>query len=165
MTNIKHQPIEFPENREALLEHAFAEADGCISVGGLAHDLGFLRAVPASTPRVFGKLIEFARRTHGWSVERLAEQANIDLAEVVNIESERDFIPQPRTVFQLACTLGYSTERLMEVAGLTKGRSEPMNEAAVRFAARSEPASQLTTEEREAYEQFVKVLVESTDGG
>src|SRR3990170_4870507 len=104
---------ERPESlhRNALVERAVAEPDGCISVGGLAQELGFLRLTPATAPRVFGKFVEFARRELGWSTERLAEEAKIDLAELVSIESDRDFIPQPRTVVQLAQTLGYSTER------------------------------------------------------
>ena len=160
MTHSTQRNIEFPRNRDALIERAVAEPDSCISVGGLAQQLGLLQLPPATAPRVFGKLIEFARRDRGWSAERLAEEAKIDLAELVNIESDRDFIPQPRTVLQLAQRLGYSTERMMELAGLTTCRSEPINEAALRFAARSEPVSLLTTAEREAYHQFVKVLVE-----
>jgi HTH-type transcriptional regulator, competence development regulator len=170
MTHNTHRKIEFPQNRDALIQRAVAEPDGCISVGGLAQELGYLRGAPVAvaavvTPRVFGKLIEFARRQVGWSAEQLAKEANVDLAEVVNIERERDFVPQARTVYQLANRLGYSTERLLELAGLTVTRSEPLTEAAVRFAARSEPASQLNEFEREAFEQFIKVLVESTDGG
>lgn len=168
MTHNAHRQIDFPQDREALIKRAVAELDDCISVGGLAQELGYLRGTPAvavGTPRVFGKLIEFARRQRGWSAEQLASEAHVDLAEVVNIERERDFVPQARTVYQLAKRLGYSTERLLELAGLTVTRSEPLTEAAVRFAARSEPASQLTEIERDAFEQFVKVLVESADVG
>jgi 16S rRNA A1518/A1519 N6-dimethyltransferase RsmA/KsgA/DIM1 with predicted DNA glycosylase/AP lyase activity len=52
----------------------------------------------------------------------------------------------------------------MEVAGLATPRPE-VRSAALKFAARSEPTSQLTDEERGALEEFVKVLIESSDKG
>lgn len=54
---------------------------------------------------VFGRLIEYARRQQGLSVERLAEQADVDLEELVEIETVDDFTPQLRTVHQLASVL------------------------------------------------------------
>lgn len=162
----KHAPIEFPSNRDDILELAFAEGDSCLSVGGLAKETGLLRtASPAVGSRIFGKLIEVARRKSQWSQEELAKAADIDLAEVVNIERDLDFQPQPRTVYQLAQCFGYQPARLLELSGLTTSRTAPLQMAAIQFAARSEPTSQLTPEEREAYEQFVKVLVETTDAG
>ena len=85
--------------------HRMAEAeDRCpsIAVGGLAHDMGMLQAPAAEGPKVFGRLIEYARREKGLSVEALAEAANVELAEVVAIETESNVVPMPRTVFQLA---------------------------------------------------------------
>lgn len=111
---------------------------------------------------VFGRLIEYARREQGLTVERLAEQADVDLGELVEIERDDDFMPQLRTVHQLASVLKLPTSRLMQVAGLATPRPSVAG-AALRFAARSEPTSELSPDEREAFEEFVKVLVESTD--
>ncbi|MBL9080883.1 MAG: helix-turn-helix transcriptional regulator [Planctomycetales bacterium] len=134
------------------------------SVGGMAANLGVLPPVAAESQRVFGRLIEFARRARGLSVEQLATHADVDLAEIVDIEREDHFIPTPRTVYQLAQVLNLPSGRLTEVAGLTTPRSD-VSAAALKFAARSEPTATLSAAEREAFEEFVKVLVEATDGG
>ena len=60
--------------------------------------------------------------------------------------------------------LGLPAGSLTEVAGLSKPR-RAVSEAALRFAARSEPTAKLTKYEREAFEEFVKVLAEASDGG
>ena len=147
-----------------LLRTAEAE-DACrsISVGGLAADLGMLsRPKVDGIQHVFGRLVEYARRQHGLTIERLAEQADVDLVELVEIERDDDFTPQVRTVHQLASILKLPSSRLMQVAGLATSRPSVAG-AALRFAARSEPTSELSPDEREAFEEFVKVLVESTD--
>ena len=116
---------------EWLLEMADIE-DSCrsVSVGGMAADLGMLPPVPADSHRVFGRLVEFARHTKQLSVEQLAAQADIDLAEIVEIEKHDDAIPQLRTVYRLAQVLSLPASRLMEVAGLAAPRPE-ISDAAV----------------------------------
>jgi transcriptional regulator with XRE-family HTH domain len=168
LSSVRQLRDETPNNeprRDWLLE--MADVEGTVrstSVGGMAADLGLLPLIPADSKRVFGRLLEFARRARGLSVEQLAEQANVDFAEVVEIEQHDDAIPQPRTVYQLAQALELPADKLIEVAGLAKARRE-IRDAALRFAARSEPTTQLTPVEREAFEEFVKVLVENSDGG
>ncbi len=146
-----------------LTQTADAE-DNCrsISVGGLAFDLGMLAAPSDGAHKVFGRFVEYARREQGMTLEGLAEKADIDLAELVDIERDNDFIPQVRTVHQIAQVLKLPPAPLMQVAGLMISRSS-VSRAAVRFAARSEPTARLSPEEREAFESFVKVLVETTD--
>jgi len=135
-----------------------------IAVGGLAADAGMLEAsVSTSSPRVFGRLIEFARRARGLSVENLARSADLDLAELLAVE-DMGKTPTPRTVFQLSKVLRLSTNKLMELAGLAEPRDSSLNQAALRFIARSEPTANLSREEREAFEEFIKVLVETSEG-
>jgi transcriptional regulator with XRE-family HTH domain len=135
-----------------------------VSAGGMASDLGMIAPSSIDSHHVFGRLIEYARRMQGLSVEKLAEVAEVDLAEIVDIETQDVLVPQVRTVFQLADVLKLPKERLMEVAGLATPRPE-VRSAALKFAARSEPTSGLSPEERVAFEEFVKVLVEVTDRG
>jgi transcriptional regulator with XRE-family HTH domain len=150
-------------SKEWLLEMAELEdASSSVSVGGLAFDLGLLPACPSESQRVFGRLVEFSRRQMSMTVEQLAEKADIDLAEIVEIETQESVVPQARTVFQLAQVLNLSCSRLMEVAGLTTPRNE-ISSAALRFAARSEPTAKLSDDEKLALEEFVKVLVEASD--
>ena len=140
--------------------------DSCrsVSVGGMAADLGLLSPVQAKAQRVFGRLITFARRAKRLSVEQLADQADVDIAEIVEIEIHDDVVPQLRTVHQLAHVLSLPEGQLIEVAGLASPRQE-VAAAALRFAARSEPTATLTGPERQAFEEFVKVLVELSDKG
>jgi transcriptional regulator with XRE-family HTH domain len=148
-----------------LLQRLGEFEDACcsISVGGMAADLGMLSSAHGDAQRVFARLIELARRKKSLSVEQLAEQANVDLSEIVEIERGDSIVPEVRTVFQLATVLDLPQERLMEVAGLAAPRPE-VSHAALRFAARSESTAKLTPAESDALEEFVKVLVESTDG-
>jgi transcriptional regulator with XRE-family HTH domain len=149
----------------AWLERAGEIEDNCrsLSVGGLASELGMLRAAISGVQPVFGRLIEYARRKHGMSVEKLAEEADVDLAAVVEIERNDRVVPEVRTVYQLAQVLDLPPARLMEVAGLQTPKPE-VSHAALRFAARSEPTTRLSQDENEALQQFVKVLVETSEG-
>jgi len=166
MKLIKQVDVRLPSGREELIEKAVSLEEECVSVGGLAHELGMIRGCVQEAPRVFGRLIEYARRVKGLSVESLATLADIDLAEVVAIEREETETPSTRTVFQLANALGLSARKLLELTGLTESRDRGvLSEAAIRFAARSEPTTKLSKAEREAFEEFVKVLTEASDGG
>jgi HTH-type transcriptional regulator, competence development regulator len=83
---------------------------------------------------------------------------------LVALERNEEVQPSSRTVYQTAQALKLPANKLMELAGLTDARDEGLGRAALRFAARSEPTARLSKEEREAFEEFVRVLVESSDG-
>ena len=148
MTHIKKEPGPPRE----WLKRAGEIEDHCrsLSVGGLASDLGMLRAVTSDVQPVFGRLIEYARRRQGLSVEELAEQADVDLAAVIEIERNDRVLPETRTVFQLAQVLALPASRLMEVAGLASPKPEDSSRP-LRFAARSEPTAQLSHDESRAW--------------
>ncbi len=158
--------IEMNNDRAWLEKLAEREDQGVVSAGGsVARSLEqesapFLR----QPPRVFGQLIEYARREHGFTLEALARQADVDLAELVEIERDPKAVPEPRTVHQLADVLGLPVVKLMVLAGLAQPRDEGLTEAAVRFAARSEPSARLSAAEKEVLEEFVKVLSGSVGG-
>ena len=113
---------------------------------------------------VLGRLVELARREKGMSVSAIAKKAQLDLAEVLEIEQGRVPEPEPRVLFMLAKTLDLPVEGLMELGGLMKRRDEALETAAVRFAANSKPTVKLTRSEKEALEEFVKVLAKCTEG-
>lgn len=147
---------------------AASEEDNCIvSVGGLACRLRaeenkLEQEIPESTRRVaFAQLIELSRRKRRLTVEQLAEQADIDVSQLIEIEEGECISAEPRTVFRLAQVLNFPKERLMELSGLAKTRDRHLTEATVRFAARSEPVNILSAEEEEVLQEYVKVLVES----
>ena len=162
---IRQVDIEFPEDRSAFLEAATANNEACVSVGGLAMELGMLHGAAPRVPRVLGQLVEYARRSRGLTVEGLVREADIDLTEALAIERDPEMTPSSRAVYQVAGVLGLPAGKLMELAGLAEARDENLGRAALRFAAHSEPTSQLSKDEREALEEFVKVLAEATDRG
>lgn len=132
-----------------------------VAVGGLAADLGMFRRDGHERPAVFGRLIEFARRARSLSVEELAKEADVELGELVAVEWSLVPPSEPRTIYKLAKVLDLPTPRLLQLAGLAEARDERLDDAAVRFAAQSEPTAKLSRAERRAFEEFVKVLAES----
>ncbi|HEX3719677.1 MAG TPA: helix-turn-helix transcriptional regulator [Verrucomicrobiae bacterium] len=106
----------------------------------------------------FGRLIGLMRRNLRMSAEELADQADVDLAEVISIEQDTHFVPEPRTVYQLARQFKLPEGRLMELAGLATPRDIGFAREAVRFAARSESIAKLTVEERSALEEFTALI-------
>jgi transcriptional regulator with XRE-family HTH domain len=150
-------------SREWMRAMADAEEEArFVSVGGLAVDTGAVRLAAPEPRWAFTRFLDLARRQRGLTLEKLAEKADIGLMELVSV-MEEGAQPSPRTVYKLAGVLGVSTRKLMELSGLAAIRDSEFAEAAVRFAARSEPTAALSRDERAALEEFVKVLVEKTD--
>lgn len=143
------------------------EEDNCIiSVGGLAcrlrAEMNQQQETPETTRRVaFARFIELSRRKLRLTVEQLADKADIDVSQLIEIEEGECVTAEPRTVFKLAQVFNFPQHRLMELSGLAKTRDRHLTEATVRFAARSEPVNILSSEEEEALQEYVKVLVES----
>ncbi len=154
-----------PMNSEWLRRMADAEDEcgGAISVGGFAHDLGLLQPAEHNPLRqtALGKLVEFARRKNGMSLEDLARRADIELADLVAIEQGGVVAIEPRTVCQLCIALELPQAGVMELAGLTQRRGSPLGAAAVRFTAHARGLEKLSSEERRALDDFVKDLAKA----
>ncbi|WP_216593458.1 helix-turn-helix domain-containing protein [Paracoccus sanguinis] len=142
------------------------EGDAEIGAGGSAADPSFdIEAAPvqASTdePHIaFARFVRLMRRKKGLTVEKLAEDTDVDVSELVEIEEDSRHKPELRTVYQLANYFKLPRGNLMQVAGLTAPKDPRLVHEAVRFAARSEPVAELTPEEYAALEAFVAVLTE-----
>jgi len=108
----------------------------------------------------FGILINLWRRKKGLRIDELAEKARIDVAELLEIERNPHYTPEPRTVFQLAKTFGLPQEKMLELSGNLMVRDSSLGQEAVRFAARSESVEKLSKDEQRALEEFVKFLSE-----
>lgn len=161
---MKHH--DAPMSSEWLRRMADAEdrCGGAVSVGGLAHHLGLLKAPSGNVPlkdTALGKLVEFARRKSDMDIETLAKRADIELADLVALEQGAVVALEPRTVFQLCQVLKLPVGGVMELAGLTQRRDSPVGDAAVRFAAHSKGIEKLSKEERRAFDEFVKHLAKA----
>lgn len=152
-------------DRNWLKKHAAMEDGGFVSVGGFigAFDdrAAMIEPVAAdSLKHAFVKLLQLKRREHTLSVEKLAERADLDVEELLRIETDESYTPNPFAVHKLAQYFKLPERPLMALAGLLKVKDAQFQQQAVRFAARSEPVEKLSKEEHRALEEYVKFLCE-----
>jgi len=154
-------------SKEWCIRMAQLEGDAEIGAGRLAVDPVFdgetvpVTATDEDGPNiVFGRFVSLMRRQRGISLEKLADDADVDMTDLVEIENNPYHKPELRTAYQLANYFNVPQSRLMQVAGLTAPKDTRLFNEAVRFAARSEPTAVLTPEEDAALEAFVAVLSE-----
>ena len=163
--SINKVKIQYPKDREALIEAATRESDTCVSVGGLADNFGMMQAPPipvsnpAIGPKVFARLVEFWRRKQRLTIKQLAEKTGLDEAEVFDAE-QGDTVPELRVLHTLSQALGVSYDKLLHLTGHVQDRNEQLKHAAVRFAANSESMEQLSKEEETALHDFIRELAE-----
>lgn len=156
--------MKLERSKEWWLTRARREGDATVGAGLLALDAkpdsnpGTSTAAAEEARIAFGKFVNLMRRRRELSVERLAELAELDASEILVIEDDVHYVPEPRTVFRLAQTFQVSQPRLMQLAGLAVVSDAGLRREAVRFAARSEALQKLTPEENAALEAFVAVL-------
>jgi transcriptional regulator with XRE-family HTH domain len=159
--------MKFNRDRNWLVKRAAQEDQHFISVGGLISridpewqaDVSSMPIVE-TTKTAFIRLLQLARRERRLSLEQLAQKADIDLGELVKIEADESFKPTPRTIHQLAEFLKLPAKKLMVLAGLLQVKDFGLQQASVRFAARSEPVEDVSPEEHAALEEYVKFLNE-----
>jgi transcriptional regulator with XRE-family HTH domain len=159
--------MKFNTDRKWLERRAEQEDRHFISVGGLISTLDpTCQAEIVNMPTVettktaFVRLLQLTRRERRLSSEKLAEIADVDLAELLKIEMDETFTPGLRTVHQLAVALNLPVKKMMVLAGLLQIKDPHLQQASVRFAARSEPVGSVSPEEHAALEEYVKFLNE-----
>jgi len=108
----------------------------------------------------FGRFVRLMRRHRHLTLEKLSEDADVEISELVEIEDDVRHKPEPRTVFQLAQIFNVPTPKLMQVAGLSAPKDSRLVDETIRFAARSDPLVDLNETERAALDAFVSVLSE-----
>lgn len=159
--------MKLERSKEWWMARARREGDSVIGAGLLAFDpepderrLNVQAAVIEETRIAFGRFVKLMRRRRGLSLEQLAQAADLDTGELIEIEGDVHYVPEPRTVFKLAQTFEVSQQRLLQLAGLAVANDAGFRQEAVRFAARSESVQNLTNEENSALEAFIAVLSE-----
>lgn len=106
----------------------------------------------------FGRFVELWRRNRGVDAEKFAIQCGLDAEEILEIEQDPSYEPEPSAVFKLAHVFGLPAKSLLEMAGIIEARTSNLRDEAVKFAARSAPVSELQPSEREALEAMVSAL-------
>lgn len=159
--------MKFNTDPKWLERRADQEDRHFISVGGLTSTLDPTCQTELTgtqnletTKTAFARLLQLARRERRWTLEKLAEKADVDLVELFKIETDEAFTPNLRTVHQLASVLSLPVQKLMVLAGLLQIKDVRLQQASVRFAARSEPIGNVSPEEHAALEEYVKFLNE-----
>jgi transcriptional regulator with XRE-family HTH domain len=166
--------MKFERSKEWWLAKARREGETAIGAGLLALDPTERATTPTGTDRpiaasadetriAFGRFIHLMRRQRGFTVEKLADEAALDVGELVSIEEDLDYTPEPRTVYQLARTFEVPQQGLMQLAGLAVANDVGFRQAAVRFAARSESTQKLSRDEKAALTAFIEVLSQRRD--
>jgi len=136
-----------------------ADYPGEIGAGVVARDAKTAPVEATSEANVvFGRFVQLMRRKQGVTLEKLAEEADVEIAELVEIEDDSRHKPEPRTVYQLANHFNVPSTKLMQLAGLSAPKNTRLFDAGIRFAARSESVHTLSETERAALEAFVSVL-------
>jgi transcriptional regulator with XRE-family HTH domain len=159
--------MRLERSKDWWMARARREGDAAVGAGLLAFDPApeerpsTAQAAAIEDTRIaFGKFVKLMRRRRGYTMEQLAEAADLDASELLVIEDDVHYVPEPRTVFKLAQTFEVSQRRLMQLAGLAAANDAGLRQEAVRFAARSESVQKLTPEEASALEAFVAILSE-----
>ena len=131
-------------SKEWLRKKAEQE-DGCyVSVGGLVQAL---EQTGQGT-------------SNGLSLEEFAEKVDVDLVELLKIETEEHHKPAIRTVHKIAAFLKVPEQKRMALAGLLQVKDVQFQNAALKFATRSAPVEKLSGEEHSDLEEIVKFLCE-----
>jgi len=150
-------------SKEWLRKKAEQE-DGCyVSVGGLVQALeqtghGASNVIPIK--HAFVRFVQLARRERRLSLEQFAVKGDVDLVELLKIESQEHYKPALRTVHKIAAFLKVPEQKLMALAGLLQMKDAEFHNAALKFAARSAPVERLSKEEHSDLEEIVKFLCE-----
>ena len=155
--------MKLEKSKEWWIDRARCEGDAVVGAGLVARDPApesQSLAAGEETRIAFGRFVHLMRRRRGYSMEQLAERADLEPSELLVIEDNVHYVPGPRTVYKLAETFEVPQQRLMQLAGLAAANDAGLRREAVRFAARSESIEKLTAEESAALEAFVAVLSE-----
>jgi HTH-type transcriptional regulator, competence development regulator len=108
-----------------------------------------------------GAFVALWRRNQGRDTARLAEKAGLEPREILEIEHDPYYEPEPEAIRKLAKVFGLSAKPLLQLAGPTEPRTAALRDEAVRFAARSESVAALNEHERGAFEAFVSTIARS----
>ena len=103
------------KNRDWLIRKAEQE-DGCfVSVGGLVDALEQAEQTSSNVipfKHAFARFLQLARRDRKLSLEQFAKKVDVDLAELLKLETDDQYTPAIRTVHQIAEFL-----RRMQIGG------------------------------------------------
>lgn len=158
--------------KEWLLKNAERDQDLEVTAGFLSDDK--LDAVYGSQKQeqedqiediesrlvALAKLVNIRRRINGWTLEQLADKADVDLQDVLCLEQGIPVHLSIRTIHKLSGALSLPHTGLLRLSGTTVQRNDNFTKQALRFIARSQPETKPTKQEIKVFEEYVKYLAE-----
>lgn len=114
------------------------------------------------TPTNLGHFLILMRRKRGYTVERLAKVADLDVGELRVIESDPNYEPELCTVHGIAKYFGFPVTSLMKVAQLASGRQSFSPEYQLRYAASSNISAPLTTDEEAILQAYLSAVIDQS---
>ncbi len=162
--------MKFEQIRDWLARKAHIE-DSCVAAGGvsldeLRHDAEARTVTPAvlaDVPTELGRVVRYVREQRGWSRSEIADLADVDLKDVVQIETVVGYSPGPRTLTHLADACGFSRQRFQQLAMHVVPREQSIaGTVQLAFAARSKGLSSISPSDFESIRALVEVLQEKS---
>lgn len=150
-------------DQEWIRRQAALEDNTYVSVGGLLSAVEELeqKKIGSSVNRsAFAQLVRLFRRERRITWEQFATELDVELGEVISIESSQPLSPAPRTIHKLAAMMKVPTEKLFVLSGLAQTRDVHLQEESLKFAARSQPLEELSRDEHAVLQEWVKYLCE-----
>ena len=109
------------------------------------------------------QLVYLLRKKNRMTAEQLAEKADLDLIDVLQMEGNPSYRPDPRTIYNISKLFKIPNKALLQVSGITTCRDYDIPENALAFAAcTSTSTTHLTSEETLALEQLVAIIAQKT---
>ncbi len=108
----------------------------------------------------FGVMVRHLRLRDGLTIEALASSASIMVEELEAIEQDPHYQPGPRAVVKLSKYFKIATPKMMKLSGVALAVDQELEEAVLKFAAKSDGVSSLNEGEQIALSEFVKLLNE-----
>lgn len=158
--------MNFTFNREWLLKRLAISGDDNIAAGNTSLEeisrIADKRRVspPTESERLtgIGKVVRSRREERGWTQQQLADNANVDVSDIIALEEQAGFVPSPRAVIFLADALGFSRARFKAAAGCIVPARAANDVEAIAFAANSNGIHAMSEEEFQALRALVEVL-------
>ena len=111
-------------------------------------------------PRAFlGAVLREFRRREGLTIDMLAAQTHVDVAELYCLEQDPEFRPRPRTVHKLAERLSLPQTDVARLAGAVIANENAIQVECFRFAAKSDDLSTMTPVERAQLSALVDAIL------
>ena len=105
-------------------------------------------------------LLIMLRRRDNLDETELALKANVDEAEIRQIEFDSAYLPSPRTIYNLEKAFSLPAGVLATLSGAILPHSPVMQSRVMEFAANAKAMGKLSKEERQLLNSFVQFLAE-----